>query len=83
MWLVQVEPSRPVVLYRACWHIVVANTEAIRRAGIPLEVRSLEDNFNPIHPSSITYPLAPPLPFPPPFTQWSERRLCHSPLHHG
>jgi predicted amidohydrolase YtcJ len=28
-----------MVLYRACWHIVVANSEALRRAGIPVEVR--------------------------------------------
>ena len=27
----------PVVLYRACWHIVVANTAALVRAGISLE----------------------------------------------
>lgn len=35
----QVESTRPMVLYRACWHIVVANSEALRRAGIPVEVR--------------------------------------------
>lgn len=27
-------PDRPVVLYRACWHIVVANSCALRTAGI-------------------------------------------------
>lgn len=28
--------KRPVVLYRACWHIVVANTAALERGGISL-----------------------------------------------
>ena len=39
------EDKRPVVLYRACWHIVVANTAALERSGIALmpmkEVRFL------------------------------------------
>jgi len=30
------DDKRPVVLYRACWHIVVANTAALERSGIPL-----------------------------------------------
>lgn len=30
-------PTRPVVLYRACWHIVVANSCALRAAGLSLE----------------------------------------------
>jgi hypothetical protein len=30
-------PDRPVVLYRACWHIVVANSCALRMAGLALD----------------------------------------------
>lgn len=30
------DDKRPVVLYRACWHIVVANTAALERSGISL-----------------------------------------------
>lgn len=30
------EDKRPLVLYRECWHIVVANTAALQRAGIRL-----------------------------------------------
>jgi predicted amidohydrolase YtcJ len=30
-------PDRPVVLYRACWHVVVANSCALRAAGLSFD----------------------------------------------
>lgn len=39
--------DRPVVLYRACWHIIVANSAALNRGGISLEQEQQEQQQQP------------------------------------